>query len=284
MTTDPNTDRPRALHLLEAANFLRDAHRDGLSVQEIGTALRHAADEADPMVGSLARDGFGLDEIAAMPAAPAAVPPADRAGLRELIAEALYWHEWPGKQVWEQALAMDREAFLAQADAVLPVLPETARLHDEILTLRADQAKMRDLLRKENERANSAIDRETTAEEAEEEHRLALSEALGLGTGAPWDAIRERAAELHNGAGTPQPETQAAPCGRPASLAGPCSAGDHCCNGPVGAETQAAPPMDPVHILGIEAPRCDHCKQPGHSFEDCPNADQPAVTLPGKGV
>jgi hypothetical protein len=127
---------------------------------------------------------------------PAAVPPADRAGLRELIAGALYRHEWPGKQVWEQALAMDREAFLAQADAVLPVLPETARLHDEILTLRADQAKMRDLLRSENERANSAIDRETTAEEAEEEHRLALSEALGLGTGAPWDAIRVRAAEL----------------------------------------------------------------------------------------
>ncbi|MFB6424670.1 hypothetical protein ACFCXC_14940 [Streptomyces microflavus] len=29
-----------------------------------------------------------------------------------------------------------------------------------------------------------------------EMHRLALSEALGLGTGAPWDAIRERAAEL----------------------------------------------------------------------------------------
>ncbi|CAL9647410.1 hypothetical protein [Streptomyces sp. enrichment culture] len=29
-----------------------------------------------------------------------------------------------------------------------------------------------------------------------EAHRLALSEALGLGTGAPWDAIRDRAAEL----------------------------------------------------------------------------------------
>ncbi|MEV3996706.1 hypothetical protein AB0K62_13650 [Streptomyces halstedii] len=29
-----------------------------------------------------------------------------------------------------------------------------------------------------------------------ETHRLALSEALGLGTGAPWDAIRDRAAEL----------------------------------------------------------------------------------------
>lgn len=29
-----------------------------------------------------------------------------------------------------------------------------------------------------------------------EEHRLALSEALGLGTGAPWDAIHDRVTEL----------------------------------------------------------------------------------------
>lgn len=58
------------------------------------------------------------------PAAPSA--PADRAGLRERIAGALYRHEWPGKQIWQQALAMDREAFLAQADAVLSVLPPAA--------------------------------------------------------------------------------------------------------------------------------------------------------------
>ncbi|MFF1957998.1 hypothetical protein ACFVWX_13530 [Streptomyces sp. NPDC058220] len=37
----------RATVLVEAADFLRDAHfRDGLSVQEIGTALRRMADEA----------------------------------------------------------------------------------------------------------------------------------------------------------------------------------------------------------------------------------------------
>ncbi|WP_158697416.1 hypothetical protein [Streptomyces turgidiscabies] len=121
MTTHPTPDRLRALHLLEAADFLRDAHfRDGLTVQEIGTALRHMADEADPMVGSLAREGFGLDEIAAMPVVPPVA--ADRAGLRERIAEALYRHEWPHKQIWQQALAMDRETFLAQADAVLAAL------------------------------------------------------------------------------------------------------------------------------------------------------------------
>jgi hypothetical protein len=88
-------DRDRALALLEAADFLRDAHfRDGLSVQEIGTALRHTADAADPMVGSLARDGFGLDEIAAMPDTAAPPAPADRAAVlhqteRDMLSYAL---------------------------------------------------------------------------------------------------------------------------------------------------------------------------------------------------
>ncbi|MGW0948516.1 hypothetical protein ACWD4O_39000 [Streptomyces sp. NPDC002623] len=50
--------------------------------------------------------------------------------------------------------------------------------------------------------------RQPTDEEVAEAHRLALSFALGLGTGAPWDAIRERAAEL---AEAPQPETEAHP-------------------------------------------------------------------------
>ncbi|MGH8964051.1 MAG: hypothetical protein ACRDXB_01800, partial [Actinomycetes bacterium] len=36
-----------------------------------------------------------------------------------------------------------------------------------------------------------------TVGDTAEAHRLALSDALGLGTGAPWDAIRDRAAELH---------------------------------------------------------------------------------------
>jgi hypothetical protein len=39
--------------------------------------------------------------------------------------------------------------------------------------------------------AAAPVDRATV-----EEHRLALSDALGLGTGAPWDAIRDRVTEL----------------------------------------------------------------------------------------
>jgi hypothetical protein len=84
---------------------------------------------------------------------------------------------------------------------------ERARAHDRSLTLQAELASIRDLLRTENARANAAIDRETTGEEAEEEQRLALSQALGLGTGAPWETIRDRAAEL---AALPAPVDRAA--------------------------------------------------------------------------
>jgi hypothetical protein len=43
------------------------------------------------------------------------------------------------------------------------------------------------------EQACKALRKHQQRADAAEEHRLALSEALGLGTGAPWDAIRERA-------------------------------------------------------------------------------------------
>ncbi|WP_193777621.1 hypothetical protein [Streptomyces sp. E5N298] len=56
---------------------------------------------------------------------------------------------------------------------------ETARLRDEILSLRAELAQVRDLLRSENQRANAAIGREETAEqaalEAEQERDRALA-------------------------------------------------------------------------------------------------------------
>lgn len=64
-----------------------------------------------------------------------------------------------------------------------------------------------------------------------EEHRLALSEALGLGTGAPWDAIHDRAKEL--AAEAPQTgATASCGCGEPATLGtvhradGPCYVDD----------------------------------------------------------
>jgi hypothetical protein len=57
---------------------------------------------------------------------------------------------------------------------------------------------------------DAAKAQQPTDEDVVEAHRLALSFALDLGTGAPWDAIRDRAAELHDGAGAQQqPETEA---------------------------------------------------------------------------
>jgi hypothetical protein len=64
-----------------------------------------------------------IDPAQGAPAVSAVSPATDQTALRDRIAEALYLHEWPRKQVWAQALAMDRETFLAQADAVLAVLP-----------------------------------------------------------------------------------------------------------------------------------------------------------------
>ncbi|MFE7077893.1 hypothetical protein ACFU96_48250 [Streptomyces sp. NPDC057620] len=166
--------------------------------------------------------------------------------------------------------------------------PETARLHDEILTGRAEIAQLRDLLGKEGKRADDAIDRETTAEQAAEEaqegarraleqrqqmageryalqeerdrlrervadyenritwhttcascarildssiqateqteaYRLALSEALGLGNGAPWDAIQGRASEL---AVLAAPVVPPAPTSRTACVCGQPSTPD----------------------------------------------------------
>jgi hypothetical protein len=68
-----------------------------------------------------------------------------------------------------------------------PIDPEMERA----ATARAVQAA------KDSERAAEWFEAQQTPHPQAEEHRLALSEALGLGTGAPWDAIHARAAELH---------------------------------------------------------------------------------------
>src|SRR5690606_12119210 len=122
-------DRARALGLLEAAEFMRDAHfRDGLTVQEITTALAHTVDPADALVGSLARDGFGAVEIAEMlsadaPAVSSAVvaPPTDQTALRDRIAEALVRYDW---NAGLSGRVTPSEHHYGEADAVLAVLPE----------------------------------------------------------------------------------------------------------------------------------------------------------------
>jgi hypothetical protein len=74
---EPTTDTVRALHLLEAASAVAadtEFHiRYGSATdyaEHYAALLRRLADDADPMVGSLHRDGFGVDGIAAMLATP----------------------------------------------------------------------------------------------------------------------------------------------------------------------------------------------------------------------
>ncbi|MDX2986413.1 ParB N-terminal domain-containing protein [Streptomyces caniscabiei] len=98
--------------------------------------------------------------------------PSRRAGLRDEIAAAL--------EAADYRLDMRRGDL---ADAIMPVL------YREWPWLRA-----------EAEDAASAVvpaaDRAALRDRIAEEHRLALSMALGLGTGAPWEAIHDRATEL----------------------------------------------------------------------------------------
>lgn len=71
-------------------------------------------------------------------------------------------------------------------------------------TVRADLAEQRadtaardaDIYQQRLERLGEGYTRERKRADEAEAHRLALSEALGLGTGAPWDAIHDRATEL----------------------------------------------------------------------------------------
>lgn len=79
---------------------------------------------------------------------------------------------------------------------------ETDRLHAEILEGRAQISELRDLLRSENQRANAAIARETTAEQAaieaeEQARRLGLMvDEYGAGASALTDKLR-RVRDLH---------------------------------------------------------------------------------------
>jgi hypothetical protein len=103
-----------------------------------------------------------LDAVLAEAAVPSAVPAhaVDQAGLREQIAAAIYEHMHPGSYWSDTSMPADwRPTYLDEATAVLAVLPA------------ADRA-------------------------AEEAYRLAVSAALRLGTGATWEAIRDRAEDL----------------------------------------------------------------------------------------
>lgn len=66
-------------------------------------------------------------ETAAPAAAPAVSSPLPDQTLRDRIASALYERERPPRDpAWAEAYAMDRETFEEMADAIMPLLPESA--------------------------------------------------------------------------------------------------------------------------------------------------------------
>ncbi|MGW5175864.1 hypothetical protein ACWERY_16070 [Streptomyces sp. NPDC004082] len=124
---------------------------------------------------------------------PLAAPPpaAYQADLRDRVAAAI-WARTPEAEPSRNGLVMGNPHGIA--DAVLAALlgPIPADIDTASWT------------------AIRAIQLMNEAGEQTEAYRLALSQALGLGTGAPWDAITERASELRRLADeAQQPETQA---------------------------------------------------------------------------
>lgn len=102
-----------------------------------------------------------------------------------------------------------------------------------------------------------------------EAHRLALSEALGLGTGAPWDAIRDRAAELGRLADEAQPATDQPTVHRCNNCEGIDP--DTCFNNP-----HRPPEQCPAAEFEDYGQQCQ--KPVGHelhTFEEQPATDQP---------
>ena len=175
------------------ARALLDEHRDAVLAEQQAELSRAQAEAHQYRTA--------LQGAARRAAAPTAVPPTDRAGLRKLIADAIRAAACPGDCgkteeqcareriqpfVWHHGLLAAVEGSPEQfADAVLTVLFGPIPADTDTATWTAIRAiQLMNQAGRERDAPNS------------EPHRLALSEALGLGTSAPWDAIRERAAEL----------------------------------------------------------------------------------------
>ncbi|MEV8523197.1 hypothetical protein AB0451_03415 [Streptomyces sp. NPDC052000] len=115
----------------------------------------------------------------------------DQPTLRDRIADVLAaddGHPW-------DTLCVDTQHYLNNADAVLAAVPEVERAAIYRAAWHSARRRARVLSDDLTRRAPLLGQYAAAASEAEA-HRLALSQVLGLGTGAPWDAIQERASEL----------------------------------------------------------------------------------------
>lgn len=195
MTDQHDTARsPRAVFTVTVESRQGPAYfdRDGFVLHAV-SRIEGALEDSDDI-----RDVTIAEAVPADPAAP------DLTALRDRIAEALH-RQLPG-------CAHDGHGHdcAALADAVLAVLP--ARTIEAPVEAYLDfllgnapcpdlsllPLPRREVVTVRLGSVNALVGRGMSApvDRAVEEHRLALSDALGLGTGAPWDAIHDRVTEL----------------------------------------------------------------------------------------
>ncbi|MGW1468470.1 hypothetical protein ACWCPT_29510 [Streptomyces sp. NPDC002308] len=206
--------------LRAAATKLRDAHlQGGMTATPAVAALVRARLpiaawlEAAAQRVTVAAPGWGFDaEPHALVAArellgedqPEAVPDT---GLRDQLARAMALRD--GHPEWPVQYEDDEAAYYRRADAVLAVLPVAA---DQAAVLREAAASV--------ESGDVEFNGETARAALVNGGESALLAYALLAVGARLRRLADEA-------------QQPAPCGRSAAMRTPCSAGDHCCQGPV---------------------------------------------------
>jgi hypothetical protein len=210
-----------------------------LHAQELAALQRLRMDELD-LTGQKARIVGRIVDLIDPTRTPAAVsaavaPPTNQAALRDRIAQALaredahnagYDHGFVGSYGADD----ETDGFV---DAVLAVLPSADRA--AVLREAADELGRMD------------FDTDST-DYGYDTYRDA------------WNGgVMDAAEELRRMAD----ETPAAACGRPASMATPCSAGDHCCKGPAGEAHVVADGSDDLEHVD-DCPGCEAFTLTGH--------------------
>ena len=184
-------------------------------------------------------------EVIALAQEPGAEPAGGRAALRDRIADILRPHANLGGAPLEYALPF--------FDGATPSLPRISGwkpledVADAVLAVMPEPADRGAVLREAADELDARMERFFS--EWPDEPR---NSPYALGQ-------KDAAAELRRMAD----ETPAAACGRPASMATPCSAGDHCCKGPAGEAHVVADGSDDLEHVD-DCPGCEAFTLTGH--------------------
>ena len=267
MTTSPPPDRVTAIY--DAIDAFQREHRTVgvLALAQYRALLAEHLDRA-------------------LPAAPVA-PAADQAALRQEIRRVLAAAD--GFDIGQ----LEPHDYVDQAEAVLSVLPDPAAALPTVL-LGAAEVETRPTLNVKPLRAEALVADEVLVDRDElaAVRSRALTEAAdavaadrdntnpGGGKGAYRRAMN-RAEELLRRLAGEQPKDMRCPDAFWTDRPHPPHTWDQGPDRPV----RHCPGKSEQPDTKTETrPRCDHCKQPGHSFEDCPHADEPAAGVGQHGA